>query len=184
MKSDKKRIHITAYRVTLQFIAYEESIKININNRLLTHDKIFRQMYHTVEIITGGSSNSIYIWKYNIFLNEFILLLKKQKNIHSSYVSCLVRMNEKMFISGSHDKSMKVWMSSSNDGEYKCIQTITKHNNNGHSSDEYCLVRMNEKMFISGSYDYSIKVWMSSSNDGEYKCLSTALNDYVVFSIT
>ena len=31
-------------------------------------------------------------------------------------------MNEKMFISGSSDKSMKVWMSIY-DGEYKCLST-------------------------------------------------------------
>ena len=79
-------------------------------------------------------------------------ITKDNNNGHSKSVRCLVRMNEKMFISGSWDKSMKVWMSSSNDGEYKCIQTITYENNNGHSYAVYCLIRMKENMFISGSW--------------------------------
>ena len=45
-------------------------------------------------------------------------------NGHRLSLFCLLRVNDKMLISGSEDKTMKIWVSRGNNGIYRCVGTV------------------------------------------------------------
>jgi WD40 repeat protein len=92
----------------------------------------------------------------SIFNNNFIV------EGHSSYISCIVvNSNGDKLISGSWDKTIKIW--DINLGE--CINKLTGHDN---FISALLMDEISEKL-VSGSWDKTIKVWDTKTG----KCLKT-----------
>ena len=108
-------------------------------------------------------TNAIRNLKLRQILTKVILYkLIEEKNLvgHTNYIFCLIKMSEEKLISGSLDKTIKVWNVSTGD----CIQTLE-----GHQEGVLCLLRLNYKQIMSGSYDRTIKIWNSINGN----CLQT-----------
>jgi elongator complex protein 2 len=72
---------------------------------------------------------------------------------------------ESLIISGSVDKTIKVWKSSAgNLPQYECIATLSDHQNSINS----IAVTPGADVFASGSADAIIKIWKISENNGEF----------------
>ena len=77
--------------------------------------------------------------------------LKKTLDDHTDWVKCLVALNRKGdFASGSHDKTIKIWMAG---GSYKLKKSLT-----GHSKSVFTLAVLDNDDLISGSADNTVKV--------------------------
>ena len=89
----------------------------------------------------GGADSVIIIldWKGKI--------ISKLKG-HNGWVICLCQMNDETLLSGSDDRTIKVWKN------YKCIKTIE-----GHLDMIKTLLKLNDNYFASGSFDKTIKIW-------------------------
>lgn len=97
----------------------------------------------TLNVLVAGLSNSS------------IILIEKLKLIgtftgHTDSVLCLAKLNNAYFLSGSRDKTIRVWCIKT----YNCFLTLMAHNYFVSS-----LVTINSNIFASCSYDKSIKIW-------------------------
>ena len=79
---------------------------------------------------------------------------------HTSFVRCVAAMSEGRVISGSYDKTIKLW----DVDEGTCLKTFK-----GHKGVVTCLVSISENSFASSSGDGTIKVWDVSTG----KCTKT-----------
>ena len=95
---------------------------------------------------------------------------------HSGEVTSVsVTPDGRTIVSGSHDRSVKVWVSRNTEGEepesFELFQTLDDH------SDTVWTVSVTPdgKCIVSGSWDNSLKVWMRKEGDGEtcYELLQT-----------
>lgn len=97
-------------------------------------------------------------------------------NGHADSVSCLLKLNENHFVSGSKDKKIKIWeiphITSPNESEKegKCLDTLS-----GHGSHLTCLEKIKNNLIVSGSEDKTIKIW-DISVQGEGKCLKSPVS--------
>ncbi|CAK94501.1 unnamed protein product (macronuclear) [Paramecium tetraurelia] len=83
------------------------------------------------KFISGSFDGRIVIWSPHKLVEsqiqqkqwsaQFILLG------HASYVNCLILQNDESFISGSSDKTIKVWKYHKMKNEWSCTQTICEH---------------------------------------------------------
>ena len=69
---------------------------------------------------------------------------------HTNSVWCVAVLNESTIVSGSADKSLRIWDAES--GETK--KTLT-----GHSNWVSCVAVLNESTIVSGSDDNSLRIW-------------------------
>jgi len=90
---------------------------------------------------------------------DYTMILWDTKNLvskdsvtfrHDDRVNCLVELSLNTFISGSDDKSIKVW----NLQTKKCISLLI-----GHNSHVTCLVKLSDNIIASGSRDTKIIIW-------------------------
>ncbi|CAF1101933.1 unnamed protein product [Brachionus calyciflorus] len=107
-------------------------------------------------------------FKYN--LGEMFGLIKPQDNVqykeirklvgHSSSIFCIKSIGQDKLLSGSSDKTIKLW--DKNTGE--CLRTY-----HGHTNSIYTLCLVNYEKFLSGSSDTTIKYWNINTSE----CLKT-----------
>ena len=69
---------------------------------------------------------------------------------HTSYVTAVAVLDADHIVSGSIDKTLKVWSLTS--GE--CLQTLS-----GHSGDVFAVAVLDADRIVSGSYDHKLVVW-------------------------
>ena len=78
---------------------------------------------------------------------------------HGSNVGCVAVLADGRFVTGSWDKTVKVWKESSpGSGVWSVEATLT-----GHSSYVYCVAVLADGRFVTGSVDTTVKVWKESS---------------------
>ena len=91
---------------------------------------------------------------------NFDWTVKRKLTGHTGYVWSLAISQGGLLLSGSDDRSIKVWYIQTG----KCLKTLTGHNNRVES-----LTRSKEGLLISGSEDKSVKIWDLESGE----CLKT-----------
>ena len=69
---------------------------------------------------------------------------------HTDWINTVCILDNDKIVSGSHDKTIKIW--NSNTGE--CIKTLT-----GHTSFVNSVCILNNDKIVSGSHDKTIKIW-------------------------
>jgi WD40 repeat protein len=80
-------------------------------------------------------------------------LIKNIENAHSDCVTSLIFSHSSDFlISGSYDKSIKIWETS----DWSCKRTLKEHNNWVNSLS---LIPGSNGDFVSASVDFTIKFW-------------------------
>ena len=93
--------------------------------------------------MSGSSDDTIKIW--NITTGECLETLEG----HSDIISSIIKINRDIIVSGSYDKSIKIWELTG-----KCLRTLE-----GHVFAVNCLIRINETVIASGGNDNSKKIW-------------------------
>ena len=78
---------------------------------------------------------------------------------HSDYVCCVAVLADGRFVTGSDDKTVKVWKESSpGSGVWSVEATLT-----GHRHYVRCVAVLADGRFVTGSGDKTVKVWKESS---------------------
>jgi WD40 repeat protein len=134
---------------------YEDNtIKIwNTNNECVNTIKddnsVFSLLLLPENNIASGSYQTIKIWKCDIdYKNiQYIYTIKG----HTNYIYTLYLVNDDYILSGSGDKTIKVWDLKNG---YQCINTLTGHNNRISS-----LLILNNDRLISTSQDGTVRLW-------------------------
>ena len=101
---------------------------------------------------SGSADLTIRIWDWG--QGECISILKG----HTRWVKCVLELDNGVLITGSDDKTIKLWKNENN------FKTLEEH---AHSVRTFC--QINEKFFASGSFDYTIKIWEIDT----WKCVQT-----------
>lgn len=104
-------------------------------------------IWHEGEILTQGEK---------FVLRSDILYSRKERTInrepfigHLGYIWSILKINNKIILSGGRDKEIKVWNISG-----KQIYSLK-----GHQNSILCIEKINNDIFISGSRDRQILVW-------------------------
>lgn len=105
-------------------------------------------------LCSGAADLNIRIWDWERKLCLYIL------KGHEKWVKCLLELNNGIIISGSDDKTIKIWQNNIN------IKTITEHKNSIRS-----LSQINNYYFGSGSFDCTIKIWKINT----WECIQTLI---------
>ena len=103
-------------------------------------------------LCSGAADLTIRIWDWE--KKKCLFVLKG----HEKWVKCVIQLDNEIIVSGSDDKTIKLWKDNIN------IQTLYGHNNSIRS-----LCQINENYFASGSFDYSIKIWEINT----WECVQT-----------
>ena len=103
-------------------------------------------------LCSGAADLTIRIWDWE--KNKCLHILKG----HEKWVKCVLELDNGIIISGSDDKTIKIWK------EYNNIKTIEEHENSIRS-----LCQINKDYFASGSFDCSIKIWDINT----WECIQT-----------
>jgi WD40 repeat protein len=111
-------------------------------------------------IASGGSDSNVRIW--DVKTGKCIEVLKG----HSGPVNCLTSDINGTIISGSNDKTAKLWK------DNKCIQTLS-----GHKLHVQCATVKKDHVIVTGSGDKSIKLW----DNGQ--CINTLASDRIINSV-
>ena len=91
---------------------------------------------------------------------------------HNGYISSLCEINGNKLISGSFDKTIKVWKINNN--------TLTLMNTlDGHNDSVYQVISLANNIIASGSNDYTVRIWDINSN----KEIHSLKEDFIVFSL-
>ena len=103
-------------------------------------------------LCSGAADLTIRIWEWE--KRNCLHILKG----HEKWVKCVLELDNGIIVSGSDDKSIKLWKNNYN------IRTIVEHTNSIRS-----LCQINKKYFASGSFDFTIKIWEINS----WECVQT-----------
>ena len=74
---------------------------------------------------------------------------------HTYWVRCVAKLTDTTFVSGSGDKTLKLW----NKENGSVIRTFR-----GHTSDVRCVAKLTDTTFVSGSNDHTLILW--NTEDG------------------
>ncbi|WP_330926814.1 WD40 repeat domain-containing protein [Candidatus Sororendozoicomonas aggregata] len=85
---------------------------------------------------------------------------------HKGCVTSLLVLPDGRLVSGSYDKTIKIWDLSKPQG-HRCVAILT-----GHSGEVLALTLLPDGRLVSGSADNTIKVWDLSKPEGE-RCVGT-----------
>ena len=124
-------------------------------------------------IITGGWDGNISISSYNITAKTWKREVYKEK-AHNSGILSLCTLNNNRLVSGSNDKSIKVWTISELD--ITLLKEIKEHIGVIHK-----LIPLSNERFASCSSDKTVRIW--KNDDNTYECISTLKHDAWVRSI-
>ena len=104
--------------------------------------------FSSLAVLPDGSlascvdNRNIDVW--NIYQGKIIKTLRG----HTDAILTLITMNEDILVSGSLDKTIKIWKN------YQVAYTL-----NGHSDFVWTLVGLSNELLASGSNDNTIKIW-------------------------
>jgi len=84
----------------------------------------------------------------------------KELSGHSNFVLAVAKLSEKHVVSGSSDKKLKLWDTTTG----QCIQTFK-----GHKDDVNAVAKLSEKHVVSGSSDKTLKLWDTTTG----QCIQT-----------
>ena len=115
-------------------------------------------------LISGSSDKTIKIWKLSNLnnLQEGTFECIKTLIGHTNFISSLCIWSgpsQDYLISGSWDKTIKIWNLSMTQGNGECIKTLTGHS--GYISNLFTWSGSQDYL-ISGSRDKTIKIWGDS----------------------
>ncbi|MCL6269908.1 WD40 repeat domain-containing protein [Sansalvadorimonas sp. 2012CJ34-2] len=85
---------------------------------------------------------------------------------HTGMIRCLATFLDGRVLSGSYDKTLKVWDLTRKSGQ-ECIATLT-----GHSSWVLCVAILPGGQVVSGSCDNTLKIWDLTREPGQ-ECIAT-----------
>jgi U3 small nucleolar RNA-associated protein 13 len=149
------------------FASNDNSLKLYDNSRKLVQifeghkDFIMNIDIKHEYIATSSKDNMIRIWKYQFIEDQFtcncIAILKGHSEAVNS--STLILKKGRMLVSGSKDRTLKLWDFSNYNQEEVLHLKQSSHSTLAHE-DEVNLVKVapNEKLIASASYDKTIKV--------------------------
>jgi len=109
-------------------------------------------------IASGGSHNVIKIWD----TNKKILIKKLKGHIRPINTLLFINETDPLLISGSEDKTIKVWNLNILDEDESCIKTITTH-----SKPVSFLCKFGKGKFCSTGFDGVINIWKLKNFDCE-----------------
>ena len=105
-------------------------------------------------LCSGAADLTIKIWDWE--KSKCLYTLKG----HEKWVKCVIELDNGIIVSGSDDKTIKLWKDNNN---YKTLK--------GHNNSIRSLCQINKKYFASGSFDFSIKIWEINN----WKCVQTLI---------
>jgi WD40 repeat protein len=140
---------ITSHQSTINYIDKETKIKkIELKN---AHQKLILSItiIDNENFITYSTDHIIKIWK--IEDNQFI---EKDKLIgHTQYVSKVLYLKDKTIISGSNDKTIRIWKNI--EKKYQCVTSLIT------SNPIIALLNFNDRLFISGDKSNALNIYDS-----------------------
>ena len=151
---------ITSHQSTINYIDKETKIKkIELKN---AHQKLILSItiIDNENFITYSTDHIIKIWK--IEDNQFI---EKDKLIgHTQYVSKVLYLKDKTIISGSNDKTIRIWKNI--EKKYQCVTSLIT------SNPIIALLNFNDRLFISGDNSNALNIY-----DNLIYCKQFQIND-------
>ena len=75
---------------------------------------------------------------------------------HTKAVMCLVQLNDGRVVSGSDDKTLKIWDTITGN----CLMTLQ-----GHTSCVLCLAQLNDGRLVSGGDDHTLRIFGTLFDD-------------------
>jgi WD40 repeat protein len=157
--------------------SYDKTIKVwNVNTEkcemtLFGHSNRVRCIatLYDDRIVSGSEDETIKIWDVKTKKCNITNMMSHECNIsfkaHNFYVICVAELPDKRIVSGSYDRTIKIW--SLRSGSPVCDITLL-----GHSSWITCINILHEGpefRLISGSLDCRLKIW----NPYNGKCETT-----------
>lgn len=131
---------------------------------------------NTDRIISGSTDHTIKIWDRDPQQGVYRLLqtlgvANNQDHVlgHSYAVWSVAHLGEDHIISGSGDKTIKIW-SPNQQGIYTCLQTLGGQL--GHTR-HVMSIAVHGNLIISCSVDQTIKIWGPDPQQGVYRLLHT-----------
>ena len=109
-------------------------------------------------LVSCQVNGALDVW--DIFDKEIIFKFKG----HKSAIWSLIETSEGLLISGSSDKTLKIWDIINR--EENCISTLK-----GHKGTIYCIAEIEKDKIISGSEDTTLKIW--NINKDKMQCILT-----------
>ena len=123
-------------------------------------------------IASGGYDGNISISSYKLNEKKWKRDIYKQK-AHNNRVTSLCNLNGNRLLSGSDDRSIKVWKIS--DADIALLKDIQIH-----TSLVRKVIPLSQERFASCSEDKTVRIW---KDDNSYECLSTLKHNGSVVSI-
>ena len=86
-----------------------------------------------------------------------------------SLLMCVAKLTDTTFVSGSADRTLKLWNIENNDS----VRTFQGHTNGvndsvrtfqGHTNGVQCVAKLTDTTFVSGSKDNTLKLWNIVNN--------------------
>ena len=154
-----------------------KDIKKEIESIKLTSDIIYGWVSSLIQlenmkIVTGCNDGSISINSIDLNKKEWKRIIYKE-NAHNDRVVSLCDLNDNRLVSGSDDKTIKVWNISMI--ELNQIKIIKEHNDT-----IWKIIPLSNLTFASCSSDGSVRIWESIYN---YQQLSILIHNDNVISI-
>ena len=150
----KNSFKFKKFRVNLWNIETGSYTSYEFDGALNTHSLATDQSYIYMGLTGFGKdqkpNSSIAVWDTT---NSTL----RKLNGHSDYVTCVDTLYPDKIVSGSNDKTVKVWKKTGN--WWSCEQTLT-----GHSSHVHCLEAIGDSV-VSASVDGVVKLWNLSTGD-------------------
>ena len=85
---------------------------------------------------------------------------------HTDWINCITLLPDGRFVSGSDDRTLKIWDPSKEPGA-QCVATLR-----GHTGGINCITLLPDGRFVSGSDDGTLKIWDPSKEPGA-QCVAT-----------
>jgi WD40 repeat protein len=83
--------------------------------------------------------------------------LREDDGGHKDWVYCLQALPDGRIVSGSYDKTLRIW---SKDSSGRWQSEVLK----GHESYVFCLQALPDGRIVSGSYDKTLRIWSKDSS--------------------
>jgi WD40 repeat protein len=121
-------------------------------------------LFNSGDRIVSACDNKIEIWKTSTSIFEIrqrLMKLNRHTEGHTDIITSVDVIDNKMIVSGSYDKTIKIWNSETG----ACFRTLE-----GHTDRVTCLATIYQGIqIVSGSYDKTVKIWNSKTGE----CIST-----------